>query len=58
MQIGQRSKQASIRALQRYNPELCWEFWTKRAFWSRGYLCCSVGNACLETIRQYIEIQS
>lgn len=32
-------------------------FWKERTFWSDGYFTCSVGEACPDTIRQYIENQ-
>ncbi|MFW9916536.1 MAG: IS200/IS605 family transposase [Candidatus Thorarchaeota archaeon] len=56
-QIVRRLKQESTRMLWRNHPELRREFWQKQTFWSRGYFCCSLGNACLETIRQYIATQ-
>jgi putative transposase len=32
-------------------------FWKKRVFWSSGWFSCSVGQACLATIQQYIDNQ-
>lgn len=32
-------------------------FYHKKTFWSGGYFCCSIGNACEETIRKYIQNQ-
>ncbi|WP_425484220.1 transposase [Desulfobacter latus] len=26
-------------------------------FWSDGYFCCSLGNASIKTVREYIESQ-
>jgi putative transposase len=33
------------------------QFWKERTFWSDGYFCCTVGNATLEKIQEYINNQ-
>jgi len=37
--------------------ELKKDFWKEQTFWSDGYFVCSTGDACLETIKKYIEEQ-
>ena len=37
--------------------ELKKDFWKEQTFWSDGYFVCSTGDACMETIRKYIEEQ-
>ena len=32
-------------------------FYHEKTFWSDGYFCCGIGNACEETIRKYIQNQ-
>ena len=32
-------------------------FYHEKTFWSDGYFCCSIGNACEETIKKYIQNQ-
>ena len=32
-------------------------FYHEKTFWSNGYFCCSIGNACEKTIRKYIQNQ-
>lgn len=32
-------------------------YWKKHNLWTRGYFCCSIGNANDETIKKYIENQ-
>ena len=56
-QIVRRLEQESSRRLWYQHPELRQEFWKKQTFWSAGYFCTSIGYACLETIREYIENQ-
>jgi putative transposase len=56
-QIVRRLKAESTRLLWEAHPELSEEFWNRRIFWSDGYFCASIGNASLETVRQYIENQ-
>ena len=56
-QIVRRLKAESTRLLWKAHPELCTEFWKRRTFWSDGYFSTSIGNASLETVRQYIENQ-
>jgi putative transposase len=56
-QIVRRLKAESTRLLWEAHPELCREFWKRNIFWSDGYFCASIGNASLETVRQYIENQ-
>jgi putative transposase len=57
VQIVRWLKQESTRAIWRDHPRLHWKFWKKRTFWSGAHFCCSLGNACIETIRHYIETQ-
>lgn len=32
-------------------------FWKERTFWTDGYFCCTVGNATLDKIEEYINNQ-
>jgi len=50
-------KAESTRLIWREHPELRNEFWKKQIFWSDGYFCTSIGNASVETVKQYIENQ-
>lgn len=56
-QIVRRLKAESTKHIWRNHPELKQDFWKARTFWSDGYFCTSIGNASIETIRQYIEHQ-
>lgn len=56
-QIVRRLKQESTIRLWHECPELRQDFWRNKTFWSDGYFCTSIGNASIETIRQYIENQ-
>jgi putative transposase len=40
-----------------YHGYLSKHFWKEHTFWSDGYFVCSIGNACIETIRNYIDSQ-
>jgi REP-associated tyrosine transposase len=56
--IVRRLKQEStVQLWQRHEKALEKQFWKERTFWSDGYLCCTIGNASQETIRQYSESQ-
>lgn len=56
-QLVRRLKQESTRLIWQAHPELNREFWKKRVFWSDGYFCCTIGNASLQTIQEYINNQ-
>ena len=56
-QIVRRLKAESTRLIWQEHPELKKEFWKKHVFWSDGYFCGSIGNASIETVKQYIESQ-
>ena len=56
-QIVRRLKAESTKHIWQNHPELKQDFWKERTFWSNGYFCTSIGNASIETIRQYIENQ-
>lgn len=56
-QIVRRLKTLSTSCIWNEHPELVQEFWSKKTFWSSGYFCASIGNASVETIREYIENQ-
>src|SRR6266699_4812872 len=47
-------QESTFQLWQRHGPDLKKPFWKERTFWSDGSLCCTVGNANQETIRQYI----
>ncbi len=57
LQITRRLKQESTYRVWQAYPELSKYFWREKTFWSDGYFCCSVGNASLTTIKQYIASQ-
>jgi putative transposase len=57
LQIVRRLKQESTIRLWKYYPDLKKHFWNEKTFWSDGYFCCSIGNASIETVRNYIESQ-
>lgn len=57
LQIVRCLKQESIYYIWRVYPELQCHFWKEKTFWSDGYFCCSIGNASIDTIREYIESQ-
>jgi len=53
--IVRRLKQLSTFEIWRkYNLFLSKNFWKKHIFWSDGYFACSIGEASLDTIRNYI----
>jgi putative transposase len=56
-QIVRCLKALSTRCIWNEHPEFAQEFWSKRTFWSDGYFRASIGNASIETIREYIENQ-
>jgi putative transposase len=56
-QIVRRLKAESTKHIWQNHPELKQDFWKERTFWSDGYFCTSIGNASIETIRQYIANQ-
>ncbi len=45
------------RLWKKYKDYLQTQFWKEKTFWSDGYFVCSTGNANMETIKKYIEIQ-
>ena len=56
--IVRKLKQISTNKLwKNYGDFLSKHFWKEHTFWSDGYFACSIGNACEETIRKYIENQ-
>jgi putative transposase len=57
LQILRRLKQESTYRIWQNHSELRRHFWKEKTFWSDGYFCCSVGNASIETVREYIESQ-
>jgi len=57
LQISRRLKQESTYQIWKSYPELSKYFWKEKTFWSDGYFCCSIGNASLATIKQYIASQ-
>ena len=53
--IVRRLKQQSTMAIwQKHKSILSRNFWKERTFWSDGYFVCSIGEACPDTVRQYI----
>jgi len=50
-------QESTFRLWKTYRTELRRHFWKEKTFWSDGYVCCTIGNASQETIRQYIESQ-
>ncbi len=57
LQIVRRLKQETTHRIWRKYPELKKFFWKEKTFWSDGYFCCSIGNASIDTVKQYIESQ-
>ena len=56
--IIRKLKQISTNKLWKEHPSYLKRFfWKEHTFWSDGYFACSIGNACEETIRKYIENQ-
>ena len=56
--IIRKLKQISTNKLwKEYSAYLNRFFWKEHTFWSDGYFTCSIGNACEETVRKYIENQ-
>jgi putative transposase len=56
-QIVRRLKAESPRLSWQEHPKLKRQFWKKQIFWSDGYFCVAIGNASIETVKQYIESQ-
>jgi putative transposase len=56
-QIVRRLKAESTGLIWREHPGLRREFWKKKTFWSDGYFCVSIGNASIQTVREYIKSQ-
>jgi putative transposase len=57
-QIVRRIKQQTTLAVwQNYEDFLRRHFWREKTFWSDGYFASSVGNASIDTVRQYIQNQ-
>jgi putative transposase len=53
--IVRRLKQQSTMAIwQKHKSILSGNFWKERTFWRDGYFVCSIGEACPDTVRQYI----
>jgi putative transposase len=42
---------------QKQTPQLSKEFWKKKTFWTDGYFCCTIGNATISRIKEYINNQ-
>lgn len=57
LQIIRRLKQETTIQIWKLYPELKKYFWNENTFWSDGYFCSSIGNASIETIKQYIQSQ-
>ncbi len=56
--VASRLKQMSTHRIWKKHGELLKKhFWKEHTFWSDGYFVCSTGDACLETIKKYIEEQ-
>lgn len=54
-QIVRRMKQESTRRIWLLYPiSLRRSFWYKKIFWSDGYFACSIGEASVDTIHEYI----
>lgn len=47
----------SYHAWREYPVFLRQFYWYDNLFWSKGYFCCSTGDASSETIKRYIETQ-
>ena len=57
-QVVRRLKHSTTRDLwSEHNGYLKKRFWRERTFWSDGYFASSIGNASIETVRQYIQNQ-
>ena len=56
-QYVRRIKQQTTANVWKNFPSLKYEFWQEKTFWSDGYFACSIGNACVDTIRKYIQEQ-
>ena len=58
-QIVHRLKQFSTYDLwQKYHNEMAKIYWSKKHYcWTRGYFCSSIGDACTDTIMNYIKNQ-
>lgn len=53
--IVRKLKQESTKQIwSLYSDVLSQEFWLEKTFWSDGYFACSIGEASLDTIREYI----
>lgn len=55
-----------VRLLKQMTAYYCWQefpvflrktYWFKNLFWSKGYFCCTTGDASSSTVQQYIESQ-
>ena len=57
-QIVRRLKQQTTSTLwKKHSAYLKRQFWLEKTFWSDGYFASSIGNANIETVRQYIQNQ-
>ena len=57
-QIVRRLKQQTTSTLwKKHSDYLERQFWVEKTFWSDGYFASSIGNASIETVRQYIKNQ-
>lgn len=57
-QIVRRIKQQTTAALwDNHRDYLNSQFWLEATFWSDGYFASSIGNASIDTVRQYIQNQ-
>ena len=48
---------SAFKAWQKYEKLLERHFWKNRTLWSNGYFVTSVGNASIDTIKNYIDNQ-
>jgi putative transposase len=57
-QIVRRLKQQTTLSLwSNHNDILQQHFWNEKTFWSDGYFASSIGNANIDTVRNYIQNQ-
>ena len=42
---------------KKHEQKLSKVFWKEKTFWTDGYFCCTIGNATLDRIQEYIDNQ-